>query len=204
MKLVAGETLVVASHNQGKVREIRELLAPFRLHVVGANELELEEPEETETTFVGNAVLKARAAANATHHFALADDSGLAVTALDGAPGIYSARWAGPDRDFGEAMARVEQELRAKGTKDYSAKFVCALAIAAPHDEVEVFEGEVHGTLVFPPRGTHGFGYDPIFVAKGMSETFGEIEPATKHGMSHRARAFDKLVKSAVFAPASD
>lgn len=204
MKLRAGETLVVASHNQGKVREIRELLAPFRLHVVGANELELEEPEETETSFVGNAVLKARAAANATHHFALADDSGLSVAALDGAPGIYSARWAGSQKRFDEAMARVEKELREKGAKDLSAKFVCALALAAPHDDVEVFEGEVHGTLVFPPRGTHGFGYDPIFVAEGMSQTFGEIEPATKYGMSHRARAFDKLVKSAVFAPASD
>jgi XTP/dITP diphosphohydrolase len=201
MKLHAGETLVVASHNPGKVREIRELLAPFRLHVVGANELELQEPEETETTFTGNAVLKARAAANATHHAELADDSGLSVTALGGAPGIFSARWAGADKRFDEAMARVEQELRDNGARDLSAKFVCALALAAPHGEVEVFEGEVHGQLVFPARGTHGFGYDPIFVADGMSETFGEIEPATKHGMSHRARAFEKLVKSAVFAP---
>jgi XTP/dITP diphosphohydrolase len=201
MKLRAGETLVVASHNQGKVREIRELLAPFRLHVVGANELGLDEPEEIEADFVGNAVLKARAAANATNHIALADDSGLTVTALGGAPGIYSARWAGPNRNFEDAMRRVEQELREKGATDLSAKFVCALALAAPHDNVEVFEGEVHGTLVFPPRGTHGFGYDPIFVAEGMTQTFGEIEPATKHGMSHRARAFEKLVKSAVFTP---
>ncbi len=200
MKLRAGETLVVASHNQGKVREIRELLAPFRLHVVGANELGLDEPEETEADFVGNAVLKARTAANATNHIAIADDSGLTVTALGGAPGIYSARWAGPNRNFEDAMRRVEQELREKGATDLSAKFVCALALAAPHDNVEVFEGEVHGTLVFPPRGTHGFGYDPIFVPEGMTETFGEIEPATKHGMSHRARAFEKLVKSAVFA----
>lgn len=201
MKLRAGETLVVASHNQGKVREIRELLAPFRLHVVGANELGLDEPEEIEADFAGNAVLKARAAANATNHIALADDSGLTVRALGGAPGIYSARWAGPNRNFEDAMRRVEQELREKGATDLSAKFVCALALAAPHDNVEVFEGEVHGTLVFPPRGTHGFGYDPIFVAEGMTQTFGEIEPATKHGMSHRARAFEKLVKSAVFTP---
>ncbi|MGZ6008042.1 MAG: RdgB/HAM1 family non-canonical purine NTP pyrophosphatase [Rhizomicrobium sp.] len=201
MKLRAGETLVVASHNQGKVREIRELLTPFRLHVVGANELGLDEPEEIEADFAGNAVLKARAAANATNHIALADDSGLTVTALGGAPGIYSARWAGPNRNFEDAMRRVEQELREKGATDLSAKFVCALALAAPHDNVEVFEGEVHGTLVFPPRGTHGFGYDPIFVAKGMTQTFGEIEPTTKHGMSHRARAFEKLVKSAVFTP---
>ncbi|MGZ6006136.1 MAG: RdgB/HAM1 family non-canonical purine NTP pyrophosphatase [Rhizomicrobium sp.] len=201
MTLRAGETLVVASHNQGKVREIRELLTPFRLHVVGANELGLDEPEEIEADFAGNAVLKARAAANATNHIALADDSGLTVRALGGAPGIYSARWAGPNRNFEDAMRRVEQELREKGATDLSAKFVCALALAAPHDDVEVFEGEVHGTLVFPPRGTHGFGYDPIFVAEGMTQTFGEIEPATKHGMSHRARAFEKLVKSAVFTP---
>ncbi|MGZ5997798.1 MAG: RdgB/HAM1 family non-canonical purine NTP pyrophosphatase [Rhizomicrobium sp.] len=201
MKLRAGDTLVVASHNQGKVREIRELLTPFRLHVVGANELGLDEPEEIEADFAGNAVLKARAAANATNHIALADDSGLTVRALGGAPGIYSARWAGPNRNFEDAMRRVEQELREKGATDLSAKFVCALALAAPHDNVEVFEGEVYGTLVFPPRGTHGFGYDPIFVAKGMTLTFGEIEPATKHGMSHRARAFEKLVKSAVFTP---
>jgi XTP/dITP diphosphohydrolase len=201
MKLRAGDTLVVASHNPGKVGEIRELLAPFRLHVVGANELELEEPEETETNFAGNAALKARAAAHATGHPALADDSGLMVRALKGAPGIYSARWAGPDKDFARAIKRVETELLASGTKDQSAKFVCALALAAPHEDVEIFEGEVRGALTFPPRGAHGFGYDPIFVADGMSETFGEIEPATKHGMSHRARAFEKLVGSAVFAP---
>jgi len=201
MKLHAGDTLVVASHNPGKVREIRELLMSFRLHVVGANELELEEPEENETTFAGNAALKARAAAHATGHPALADDSGLMVRALGGAPGIYSARWAGPDKDFAQAMKRVETELLAKGTSDKSAKFVCALALATPHEDVEIFEGEVSGSLVFPPRGVHGFGYDPIFVADGMSETFGEIEPATKHGMSHRARAFEKLVGSAVFAP---
>ena len=201
MKLSRGDTLVVASHNQGKVREIRELLAPWHLHVVGANELGLDEPEESETTFAGNAALKARAAAEATHHPALADDSGLVVSALGDAPGIYSARWAGPEKDFAIAMKRVEQELREKKTTDTSAKFVCALALAAPHEDVEIFEGEVHGHLVFPPRGSHGFGYDPIFVADGMAKTFGEIEPATKHGMSHRARAFEKLVKSAAFAP---
>ena len=200
MKLGSGDTLVVASHNQGKVREIRELLAPWHLHVVGANELGLDEPEETESTFAGNAALKARAAAQATHHPALADDSGLVVMALGGAPGIYSARWAGAAKDFAVAMKRVEQELRAKSATDTSARFVCVLALAAPHEDVEIFEGEVRGHLVFPPRGSHGFGYDPIFVADGMTETFGEIEPATKHGMSHRARAFEKLVKSAVFA----
>jgi XTP/dITP diphosphohydrolase len=201
MKLRAGDTLVVASHNPGKVREIRDLLMPFRLHVVGANELELEEPVESEKTFAGNAALKASAAAHATGHPALADDSGLMVRALGGAPGIYSARWAGPEKDFTLAMKRVERELLEAGVADRSAKFVCALALAAPHEDVEIFEGEVQGMLVFPPRGDHGFGYDPIFVADGMSQTFGEIEPATKHGMSHRARAFEKLVRSAVFAP---
>ncbi len=200
MKLRPGDTLVVASHNPGKVREIMELLAPYRLHVIGAKDLELEEPEETEDSFAGNAALKARFVANATGHIALADDSGLAVTALDGAPGIYSARWA-PGKDFDAAMARVERELNEKGATDLSAKFVCALALAQPHEEPKIFQGEVHGHLVFPGRGTNGFGYDPIFVADGMTQTFGEMIPAAKHDMSHRARAFALLKASAVFAP---
>jgi XTP/dITP diphosphohydrolase len=200
MKLARGSTLVIASHNKGKVREIRELLAPFALAIKGADELGLPEPEETEPTFAGNALLKARAAAQASGEAALADDSGLAVTALDGAPGIYSARWAGEAKDFASAMARVERELKAKNAKDYSAKFVCVLALAKPNGETAVFEGEVEGTLTFPPRGDKGFGYDPIFVANGMRETFGEIEPALKHGMSHRARAFRKLLDSGVLS----
>jgi XTP/dITP diphosphohydrolase len=194
VKFERGTTLVVASHNQGKVREIKDLLAPFGIVTKGAAELGLPEPEETETTFAGNAALKARAAAEASGLPALADDSGLAVTALGGAPGIYSARWAGETKDFSFAMQRVERELKEKGAQDFSAKFVCALALAEPGKEPEIFEGEVHGRLLFPPRGTRGFGYDPIFVADGMSETFGEIEPARKHAMSHRARAFAKLV----------
>jgi XTP/dITP diphosphohydrolase len=194
VKLSRGATLVVASHNQGKVREINDLLAPFCIATRGAAELGLAEPEETETTFAGNAALKARAAADASGLPALADDSGLAVTALDGAPGIYSARWAGAAKDFGFAIQRVERELREKSARDLSAKFVCALALAEPGKEPEIFEGEIQGHLVFPPRGTKGFGYDPIFVADGMSETFGEMEPAQKHAMSHRARAFAKLV----------
>ncbi len=145
-------------------------------------------------TFAGNAILKARAAADASGLPALADDSGLAVTALDGAPGIYSARWAGEAKDFSVAMNRIERELKEKNARDLSAKFVCALAVAEPGKEPAVFEGEVHGHLTFPPRGTSGFGYDPIFVADGMTETFAEIEPAQKHAMSHRARAFAKLV----------
>jgi XTP/dITP diphosphohydrolase len=200
MKLARGSTLVMASHNKGKLREIGELLAPFALTIKSADELGLPEPEETGATFVENAVLKARAAAEASGHAALADDSGLAVTALDGQPGIYSARWAGETKDFASAMIRVERELKAKKTTDYSAKFVCVLALARPNGETAVFEGEVEGGLVFPPRGDKGFGYDPIFVANGMRETFGEIEPAIKHGMSHRAKAFQKLLGSGVLS----
>jgi XTP/dITP diphosphohydrolase len=200
MKLARGSTLVIASHNKGKVREIRELLAPFALTIKGADELGLPEPEETEPTFVGNALLKARAAANASGEAALADDSGLAVKALDGAPGIYSARWAGETKNFTSAMARVESELKTKNARDRGAKFVCVLALAKPDGETAVFEGEVEGTLTFPPRGDKGFGYDPIFVANGMTETFGEIDPAIKHGMSHRARAFRKLLDSGVLS----
>ena len=188
-------TLVVASHNPGKVREINDLLAPLGIETKGAAELGLIEPEETGTTFAANAELKARAAADVSGLPALADDSGLAVAALDGAPGIYSARWAGPNKSFAFAMARVENELKRKGAKDLTAKFVCALALAEPRGACDIFEGEVQGRLVFPPRGTRGFGYDPIFIAEGMDKTFGEIEPDVKHGMSHRARAFAKLLE---------
>jgi XTP/dITP diphosphohydrolase len=200
MKLHPGETLLLASHNQGKLREIADLLSPHGVTVRGAAELGLPEPEETGTTFAENAVLKAKVAAEASGLTALADDSGLSVTALDGAPGIFSARWAGPKRSFALAMARVERELKAKGKNDPSAKFVCVLALVAPSGEQETFEGEVHGRLVFPPRGRNGFGYDPIFVADGMSRTFGEIDPAKKHAISHRAKAFEKFA-SVVLAP---
>jgi len=190
MRLKRGDTLVVASHNLGKLREIRALLEPFGLDIRGAGELGLPEPEETGATFIANAELKARAAAIASGFHALSDDSGLAVAGLDGAPGIYSARWAGPEKDFALAMARIEKELREKQARDFSAKFVCALSLAAPGGAVQSFAGEVHGHLVFPPRGANGFGYDPIFIADGMNETFGEIAPAAKHAMSHRAKAF--------------
>ena len=199
MKLARGQTLILATHNKGKLREIAELLAPFGLDVKSAGELGLPEPDETESTFAGNAALKARAAADASGFVALADDSGLAVTALDGAPSIYSARWADGAKDFAGAMARIARELKNKDATDYSAKFVCALALIAPYGEAEIFEGEAHGHLEFPPRGTHGFGYDPIFVMDGMRETFGEIYPALKHSISHRARAFEKLLNSGLF-----
>jgi XTP/dITP diphosphohydrolase len=198
MKLARGSTLLVASHNQGKVREIADLLSPYGILVRGAAELGLIEPEETGETFADNALLKARAAAAASGLAALADDSGLCVAALDGAPGITSARWAGPDKNFALAMARVERELKA--ARDTSAKFVCALTLAAPSGDAEIFQGEVHGHLVFPPRGKNGFGYDPIFVADGMNQTFGEIDPVQKHAISHRARAFEKFAR-AVLAP---
>jgi XTP/dITP diphosphohydrolase len=192
--LTRGETLVIASHNEGKVREIRELLSLYGLVVKSAAELQLPEPEETGATFADNAALKAKAAADASGFLALADDSGLVVNALDGAPGIYSARWAGPQKDFGAAMARVQRELAERGARDASAKFVCALALAKPNGNTEVYDGEVHGHLEFPPRGSKGFGYDPIFVPAGLAQTFGEIEPAQKHAMSHRARAFEKFI----------
>ena len=189
--------LVIASHNAGKVREIAQLLAPFGTAVVAAAALGLPEPEETEASFAGNARLKAEAAARGSGLPALADDSGLCVAALGGAPGIHSARWAGPDKDFALAMARIERELGE--SPDRRAWFVCALALAAPGQPTRVFEGRVDGSLVFPPRGARGFGYDPIFIAAGETLTFGEMDPARKHAISHRARAFAQLVR-AVFA----
>lgn len=185
--------LVAATHNAGKVRELKDLFEPAGLVVRSAIELELDEPEETEMTFTGNALLKARAAAIATGEPAMSDDSGLSVTALGGQPGIYSARWAGEPRDFGRAMEKVEKALNDIEAKDRSARFVCALAVVWPDGEEIVFEGEVHGTLVWPPRGELGFGYDPMFIATGETLTFGEMDPAKKHGMSHRADAFQKL-----------
>ncbi len=200
MKLPRGSILIVASHNPGKVREIKALLGPHGIEPLGASELHLPEPEETGATFAANAELKARAAADAGHHPALADDSGLSVDALDGAPGIYSARWAGPKKDFSVATARVERALLEKKAHDFSAKFVCALSLALPHGEVRTFQGEIHGRLTFPPRGKLGFGYDPIFIPEGFEQTFGEIDPHVKNAMSHRARAFEKLLHSGILA----
>lgn len=187
-----GKKLVIASHNAGKVREIGELLAPSGVEVVSAGELGLDEPEETGKTFIENAVIKAEAAAKAADLPALADDSGLAVHALDGEPGIRSARWAGPTRNFKAAMGKVQAALT--GKTDRSAHFACALALCWPDGHCETFEGRVDGTLVWPPRGDQGFGYDPVFQPDGHDITFGEMEPAKKHAMSHRADAFRKLV----------
>ena len=191
-----GAKLVIASHNEGKVREITELLAPCGIEAVSASALGLAEPEETGETFADNAKIKAIEVAKASGLPALADDSGLEVAGLGGAPGIHSARWGGVERDFGLAMARVKHELDAAGVTDDRANFTCALALGLPGGGAQVFEGRVFGTVVWPPRGTHGFGYDPIFVPHGFRETFGEMEPAQKHAMSHRARAFDKLMRA--------
>jgi XTP/dITP diphosphohydrolase len=188
----AGKRLVIASHNAGKIAEITALLVPFGVEAVSAGVLGIAEPEETGDSFEANAALKARAAAAASGLPALADDSGLVVPALDGAPGIYSARWAGPAKDFQTAMARVHSEL---GTRGRSASFVAVLALAWPDTHIELFRGEVAGSLVWPPRGEHGFGYDPMFVPEGGRLTFGELDPAEKHRISHRARAFAKLVE---------
>ena len=186
--------LVVASHNSGKVREIAALLAPLGVEAVSAVSLGLPEPEETEATFAGNAALKARAAAAASGLPALADDSGLEVAALDGAPGVYSARWAGPGKDFAAAMRRVRDEMQARKAADRSARFVCALALAQSDGSVEVFEGEALGAIVWPPRGDKGFGYDPIFEPAGHARTFGEMSHEEKLPLTHRARAFEKLL----------
>jgi len=192
LTLEPGTRLVVATHNPGKARELAEILEN-RFPLVTAGELGLPEPEETEATFVGNALLKARAAAEASGLPALADDSGLSVAALDGSPGIYSARWAGPEKDFAQAMRKVEERLDETGAEDFSAWFSCALALAWPDGPAVVVEGRIGGALTFPPRGTRGFGYDPIFVPRGGRLTFGEMDPAEKDAMSHRARAFAKL-----------
>ena len=189
---LAESRLVIASHNPGKVREIAELMAPFGLEAIAAASLALAEPEESGDSFEANATMKALAAARQAGLPALADDSGLVVPALDGAPGIYSARWAGPAKDFAIAMQRVENELR--GKPDRQAYFVAVLALAWPDGHAEVFRGEVDGTLIWPPRGTRGFGYDPIFLPAGGGQTFGEMAPAAKHAISHRAAAFRQLV----------
>ena len=191
-RLAADSRLVVATHNPGKLREIAALLAPHAVGVVSAGALGLPEPEETAPDFLGNAALKALAAATATGLPALADDSGFCVAALDGAPGIFSARWAGPDKDFAAAMARVAAACGEAA--DQRAWFICALCLAWPDGHTESFEGRVDGARVWPPRGARGFGYDPMFLPDGARETYGEMDPGEKHAASHRARAFVQLL----------
>ena len=189
-----GRELVIASHNSGKVREVRELLRPFVVKAHAAKDINLQEPDETGSTFAANAELKARAATNGSGLPALADDSGLEVFSLARAPGIYSARWAGGAKDFDSAMRRVEKQL--EGITDRRAAFVCALSLAWPDGHVETVEAVAKGNVVWPPRGKAGFGYDPIFVPNGYNTTFGEMEPKIKHRISHRTKAFNKLVLS--------
>lgn len=197
-RLTGFSRLVVASHNAGKVREIADLLRPFDIAAVAAGDLGLPEPEETGSTFAENAQIKAVSAARASGLPALADDSGLEVHALQGEPGLYSARWAGPAKDFGVAMQRVEDRLVAGGANSpdrRTANFTCVLCVAWPDGQSRFFEGKVFGTLVWPPRGDNGFGYDPIFLPDGEEKTFGEMAPDEKHAMSHRARAFEAFVR---------
>lgn len=197
--------LVIATHNPGKLAEMKELLAPYGIDAVSAGELGLAEPDETGNDFRSNAAIKAIAAAQATKLPSFADDSGIVVDALDGAPGIYSARWAGPNKDFAAAMAQIERLLQERGATTPAKRkthFVSALCVAWPDDHLEQVEARVDGTLVWPPRGTAGFGYDPMFLPDGHSRTFGEMESIEKHGLpplglglSHRARAFVKLAE---------
>jgi XTP/dITP diphosphohydrolase len=195
--------VVIATHNPGKLAELRDLLAPFGIQAISAGELNLPEPEETGSTFAENARIKARLATQATGLPAFADDSGLAVDALNGDPGIYSARWAGADKNFDRAMQMIEDKLRALSITNRRAQFVAALCLAWPDGHIEEFEGRVSGTLVWPPRGTQGFGYDPMFLPAGLDRTFGEMSADEKHGLpprgqglSHRARAFVQLAQT--------
>jgi XTP/dITP diphosphohydrolase len=192
--LERGKRLVIASHNPGKLREIEDLLRPHDVAVVSAASLGLPEPAEDAPDFVGNARIKAMAAATASELPALADDSGFCAAALGGRPGVLSARWAGPGKDFSKAMARVNAELADLG--DDRVWFICALCLAWPDGHADTFVGRVDGTMVWPPRGENGFGYDPVFLPAGAFETFGEMEPEAKHAVSHRARAFGQLLKS--------
>jgi XTP/dITP diphosphohydrolase len=193
-KLARGSKLVLASHNKGKLREIETLLAPLGIEIVSAGALGLPEPEETAPDFAGNARIKALAAATASELPALSDDSGFCVAALGGEPGVYSARWAGPAKDFGMAMARVNEKIGAN--PDRRAWFVAALCLAWPDEHTETFIGRVEGAVVWPPRGEKGFGYDPMFVPAGSTLTFGEVEADAKHAVSHRARAFAQMLAS--------
>ena len=191
--------IIIASHNPGKVREIRKLLEPFCVKVISAGELGLPEPVEDGTTFTENSVIKAMSSAKGSGIPAVADDSGLSIHSLNGDPGVYSARWAGPKKDFNLAMEKIQ--IRLKNFEKKNAHFTCALSIAWPDGHTESFNGEVHGEITWPPRGKNGFGYDPIFIASGMNKTFAELEPKSKHMISHRSVAFKKLIKGCFEPP---
>ena len=198
MRKLTGSKIVVATHNQGKLAEFAELLKPYGVTAVSAGELGLAEPEETENTFAGNARVKAVAAMQASGLIALSDDSGLCVTALNGEPGVYTADWAGPDRDWNRAMRLVEEKLRAAGATapdQRRAEFICTLCVIWPDGEERIFEGRAPGHLTWPPRGALGHGYDPMFVPDGGTRTFAELDPAEKNNISHRAVALEGLVR---------
>jgi XTP/dITP diphosphohydrolase len=198
MRKLTGEKIVIATHNKGKLEEFAALLAPYGVTAVSAGQLGLPEPAETETTFAGNARIKALAAMEASGLIALSDDSGLCVEALNGEPGVYTADWAGPDRDWNRAMRLVEEKLASKGATSPDrrrAYFACTLCVMWPDGEEMIFEGRAHGTLAWPPRGALGHGYDPMFVPAGQNRTFAELDPAEKNRISHRAKALEKLVR---------
>ena len=190
-----GKPLLIASHNHGKITEVREMIAPFAIEVLSASDVKLDEPEETGSSFAENAELKARHAQQHSGMASLADDSGLVIPALDGAPGIYSARWAGPDKDFSVAFERIQHELAAKQVKEADAYFISLLCLCDAAGKSTFFEGRINGKLVFPPRGDKGFGYDPIFIPDGHEKTFAELGAAEKNAISHRAKAFKKFIE---------
>jgi len=193
---MGNESWVLASHNEGKIKELREILSRFDVQLMGAADISLAEPEETEKTYAGNALLKARAACETTGRVSLGDDSGLSVDALGGEPGVFSARWAGEPRDFDRAMKRVHEALLESGSEDRTARFVCVLALACPDGRTETYHGEVVGQIVWPPRGEGGFGYDAIFQPDGETRSFAQMSRAEKRALSHRGRALDKLVEA--------
>ena len=194
-KKIDNEKIIIASHNEGKVSEIKDLLKNYNLNIISSSELGIDEPEENGSSFEENALIKSSTTSKLSKTISISDDSGLCVNSLNGDPGIYSARWAGPDKDFLYAANKINKSLIEKESKDLSAYFICVLAVSWPDGDYKTFKGRVDGTLTFPPRGNNGFGYDPIFIPKGYESTFGEMEPKYKHSISHRNKAFELLSK---------
>ena len=194
-KKIDNEKIIIASHNEGKVSEIKDLLKNYNLNIISSSELGIDEPEENGSSFEENALIKSSTTSKLSKTISISDDSGLCVNSLNGDPGIYSARWAGPDKDFLYAANEINKSLIEKKSKDLSAYFICVLAVSWPDGDYKTFKGRVDGTLTFPPRGNNGFGYDPIFIPKGYESTFGEMEPKYKHSISHRNKAFELFSK---------
>ena len=194
-KKIDNEKIIIASHNEGKVSEIKDLLKNYNLNIISSSELGIDEPEENGSSFEENALIKSSTTSKLSKTISISDDSGLCVNSLNGDPGIYSARWAGPNKDFLYAANKINKSLIEKESKDLSAYFICVLAVSWPDGDYKTFKGRVDGTLTFPPRGNNGFGYDPIFIPKGYESTFGEMEPKYKHSISHRNKAFELFSK---------